>query len=239
MLFLEYEFNMSKETKTENLTLDKQLNELSKETVEEINDSFEEVNPKLSITYDIKNTEEEEAFITFQKKFIVKSSIIKTIAFGVLALMFIYQIIKAPDNFASWLCLVVCLAVIFIVWYNPFKIRKTLMESLKPLENDRYIFKLYENRFSIGTIISQEEIDEAIKEGEEPPQIPPKIVSFSDTGLSVLEKENMFVIFLKKESIYVLPKRCMTDSEIKELSFVFDQKLGDDFETENVNIKNL
>ena len=43
----------------------------------------------------------------------------------------------------------------------------------------------------------------------------------------------MFVIFLKKESIYVLPKRCMTESEIKELSLVFEQKLGDDFEKES------
>lgn len=225
---------MSKENNTEKLTLDKQLNELSKQTVEEINESFEEVNPNLSVAYNIKNTEEEEAFITFQKRYILKSNILKTVAFGILALLFIYQIINAPDNFASWLCFVVCLAVIFIVWYNPIKIRKTLMQSLKPLEDDRYIFKLYENKFSIETVIPQEEIDEAIKEGEEPVKIPPKVVDFSDTGLSVLEKENMFVIFLKKESIYVLPKRCMTESEIKQLSYVFDLKLGDDFEKEEI-----
>ena len=225
---------MSKENNIEKSTLDKQLNELSKQTVEEINESFEEVNPNLSVAYNIKNTEEEEAFITFQKKYILKSNILKTVAFGILALLFIYQIVNAPDNFASWLCFVVCLAVIFIVWYNPIKIRKTLMQSLKPLEDDRYIFKLYENKFSIETVIPQEEIDEAIKEGEEPVKIPPKVVEFSDTGLSVLEKENMFVIFLKKESIYVLPKRCMTESEIKQLSYVFDLKLGDDFEKEEI-----
>lgn len=225
---------MSKENNTEKSTLDKQLNELSKQTVEEINESFEEVNPNLSVAYDIKNTEEEEAFITFQKKYILKSNILKTVAFGILALLFIYQIVNAPDNFASWLCFVVCLAVIFIVWYNPIKIRKTLMQSLKPLEDDRYIFKLYENKFSIETVIPQEEIDEAIKEGEEPVKIPPKVVDFSDAGLSVLEKENMFVVFLKKESIYVLPKRCMTESEIKQLSYVFDLKLSDDFEKEEI-----
>ena len=225
---------MSKENNTEKSTLDKQLNELSKQTAEEINESFEEVNPNLSVAYDIKNTEEEEAFVTFQKKYILKSNILKTVAFGILALLFIYQIINAPDNFASWLCFVVCLAVIFIVWYNPIKIRKTLMQSLKPLEDDRYIFKLYENKFTIETVIPQEEIDEAIKEGEEPVKIPPKVVDFSDTGLSVLEKENMFVIFLKKESIYVLPKRCMTENEIKQLSYMFDLKLGDDFEKEEI-----
>ena len=225
---------MGEENKNKASTLDEQLKELNSQAVEQINESFEEVTPKLSVTYDIKNTEEEEAFIEFQKRFIVKSSIIKTIAFGILAILFLYQIVNAPDNFASWLCFVVCLAVIFIVWYNPIKIRKTLLQSLKPLEDDRYIFKLYENKFSIETVISQEEIDEAIKEGEEPPQIPPRIVSFRDTGLSVLEKDNMFVLFLKKDSIYVLPKRCLREDEIKELSFVFDQKLGDDFEVETV-----
>ena len=112
------------------------------------------------------------------------------------------------------------------------------MQSLKPLEDDRYIFKLFESKFSIETVISQEEIDEAVKEGEEPVKIPPRVVDFSDNGLSVLEKENMFVIFLKKESIYVLPKRCMTNSEIKQLSVIFDQKLGDDFETEEIKLNN-
>lgn len=227
---------MSEEKKEEFSAVNSQLEELKSQAVDEINEKLEEVNPKLSVTYDIKNTEEEEAFISFQKKYILKSSILKTVAFGILALLFIYQIINSPDNFASWLCFVVCLAVIFIVWYNPIKIRRTLMESLKPLEDDKYIFKLYENKFSIETIISQEEIDEAIAEGEEPTQISPRVVDFSDTGLSVLEKESMFVIFLKKESIYVIPKRCLTESEIKELSFVFDQRLGDDFEIETNQI---
>lgn len=223
---------MSEEVKEEFSSVNSQLEMFKSQAVEEINEKFEEVNPKVSVSYDIKNTEEEEAFIAFQRKFILKSSILKTIAFGILTLMFIYQIVNKPDNFPSWLCFVVCISVIFIVWYNPIKIRKTLLESLKPLENDRYTFKLYENKFSIETIISQEEIDEANENGEEIPQIQPRIVDFRDRGLSVLEKENMFIIFLGKESIYVLPKRCMTESEIKEITFIFDQKLGDDFETE-------
>lgn len=227
---------MSEEVKEEFSSVDSQLEMFKSQAVEQINEKFEEVNPKVSVSYDIKNTEEEEAFISFQRRFILKSSILKTIAFGILALMFIYQIVNKPDNFPSWLCFIVCLAVIFIVWYNPIKIRKTLLESLKPLENDRYTFKLYENKFSIETIISQEEIDEANQAGEEIPQIQPRIVDFRDRGLSVLEKENMFIIFLGKESIYVLPKRCMTESEIKEISFIFDQKLGDYFETELLQI---
>ncbi len=223
---------MNKEIKTKNSTIDEQLSELNSQIIEEMNEKFEEVNANLYVTYDIKNTEEEEAFIAFQKKFILKSNILKTIAFAILAILFVYQVIQKPENFASWLCLVVCLAVIFIVWYNPIKIRKTLMQSLKPLEDDRYIFKLYDNRFSIETIIPQEEVEQAVKEGEEPTRIPPRVVSLSDTGLSVLEKENMFIIFLKKESIYVLPKRCMHSDEIKQLSEVFSQNLGDDFEKE-------
>lgn len=225
---------MGEEKKEEKSIVKSQLEAFESQAAEQINGSFDDEIPKLSVTYDIKNTEEEEAFVEFQKKFILKSNILKTVAFGILAILFIYQIVKAPDNFASWLCMVVCLAVIFIVWYNPIKIRKTLMQSLKPLEDDRYIFKLYENKFSIETVISQEEIDQAIKDGEEPPNIPPRIVSFGDIGLSVFEKDNLFIIFLKKESIYVLPKRCLTENEIKQLSFVFDQKLGDDFETEAI-----
>lgn len=184
------------------------------------------------VEYDVKNTEEGEAFTAFQKKYVYKQNVIKTIVFALIALIFGIRLIYRPDNAIYWLGLVICLAAIFIFWYNPVKIKRTLMASLKPLEDDRYIFKLYDYKFSIETVLPEDEkYDEEGKEIK----IPPRVVSFDDIGLKILEKRNMFVLFLKKESIYVLPKRCMEDYQINIIRNTFKSKLGDDFETEKKN----
>ena len=103
------------------------------------------------------------------------------------------------------------------------------MESLKPIEDDRYIFKLYDYKFSIETVLPE---DERYDEDGNEIKIPPRFVNFDDIGLKVLEKRHMFVLFLKKESIYVLPKRCMEDYQLSIIRSTFKNKLGDDFETE-------
>lgn len=181
------------------------------------------------VEYDVKNTEEKEAFTAFQKKFVYRQNIIKTIVFALVGIIFLVRVIYKPENAVFWLGLVICLAAIFIFWYNPIKIRKTLMQSLKPLEGDRYIFKLYDYKFSIETILPEDErFDE---EGNEI-VIKPRVVQFSDIGLKILEKREMFLLFLKKESIYVLPKRCMEDYQINIVRKTFEEKLGEDYEKE-------
>ena len=181
------------------------------------------------VEYDVKNTEEKEAFMAFQKKFVYKQNIIKTIVFALVGIIFLIRIIYKPDNAVFWLGLVICLAAIFIFWYNPIKIRKTLMESLKPLEDDRYIFKLYDYKFSIETILPE---DERFDEDGKEIVIKPRVVQFSDIGLKILEKRDMFLLFLKKESIYVLPKRCIEDYQINTIRKTFEEKLGEDYEIE-------
>lgn len=181
----------------------------------------------LSFEYDVKNSEEEEAFITFQKKYVYKSNIIKTVIFGILAILFLVSFIRSPKEYLNPVLMVICLTVIFVVWFNTKKIRTSLMQALKVLENDRYIFTLYDDRFSIETILDESEFDE----DEEILVIKPRVVYFKDITLSVIEKLDMFVLILKKDTIYVLPKRCFDENASKELHDKFSSLLGEDFET--------
>lgn len=218
----------------------KEIDNAELSATKEINSIKTEEIPLVLVNYDVKNKEEEEAFTTFQKKYIRKTNILKTVAFGVLALLFVYQVAKTPSNTISWLCLAVCLAVIAIVWYNPYKIKKNLILSLKPLEQDRYIFKLFDDRITIETVqeenekyVAESEIVEETDEEMEEEKIPPRVISFADINLVVLEKKDMFLFFLKRETIYVLPKRCMNEYDEVRLRTKLKEILGDDFETEN------
>ncbi len=182
----------------------------------------------LSFEYDVKNKEEEEAFITFQKKYVYKSNIIKTVIFGILAVLFLISFIRDPKEYLNPVLMVICLTVIFVVWFNTKKIRSSLMQALKVLENDKYIFTLYDDRFTIETEVDESEFEE----DEEIPVIPPRVVYFKDISLSVIEKLDMFVLILKKDTIYVLPKRCFDENVSGELHDRFSSLLGEDYETE-------
>ena len=49
--------------------------------------------PLISFDYDIKNSEEEEAFTVFQKKYVYKRNYVITALFAVVAVMFLVQVL--------------------------------------------------------------------------------------------------------------------------------------------------
>ena len=181
----------------------------------------------LSFEYNVKNSEEEQAFRAFQKKYVYKGNIIKTILFGIVSLLFMISYIRYPKECLYPVLTFVSLAFIFVIWFNTVKIRKSLLQALKVLENDRYVFTLFDDRFSIETILDESEFGE----DEEIPVIKPRIVEFKGTEINVIEKPDMFVLILKKDTIYVLPKRCFEDGDAKVLSDAFKKHLGENYET--------
>lgn len=190
----------------------------------------EEKKPILSFTYDVKNKEEEEAFILFQKKFVYKHNWKITAAFAVLAILFGISVIKNPNGYLNYILCFICVFIIALTWINTRRIRKYLMQALKPLEDDKYEFSLYYDSFKIETIVSDEE-----KKSEDFEPIPARIVNFDDITLNVIENEDMFIIILKKETIYVLSKRVISGEKQKILREQFSRMLDKDFEIINNN----
>ncbi len=183
------------------------MEDLEKDEI--INDSKQE-EILCSFEFNVKNTEEDEAFLAFQKKYVYKKNIIKSVGFGLLAVGFAVSAYRDPSVAFNYILTGICLAAIVAIWYNMKHIRKSLMEALKMLEDDRYIFTLYQDRFVIETIVTEEE-----KAEEDFTPIPPQAVELSDNALDVEEQEDKFILIIKKETIYVLPKRCMNNEQIK------------------------
>lgn len=180
----------------------------------------------ISVDYDVKNDEEGQAFLLFQKKFVYKKNWIKTIAFAVVAALFLISIARNPEQAANYIFATICVAAIFIIWYNTKKIRTSLMEALRLIEDDKYIFSLYEDSFKIETILAETKDEN----GEEIAPVEPRVVSFDGTALNIYETDNMFVIIIKKDTIYVLPKRCMNENQQDILAKEFSKHLGEKFE---------
>ena len=158
--------------------------------------------------FDVSIPEEDDGFRTFQKRYVFKKNVIKSVGFGLLAVGFLVSGIIYPDQVMNFILMAVCLAAIFMIWYNNRHIRQSLMEALKMLEDDTYEFTLYDDSFMIETIIAEDEREEA---GE----IPPQEFQLDDPLLDTVEKDDKFIIIVRKATIYVLPKRCMKDHEIE------------------------
>ena len=180
----------------------------------------------LAFEYNVTNEEEGQAFLLFQKRYVYKKNWIKTAAFAAAAILFAISSYRSPEQPLNYILGTICVAAIAIIWYNTKKIRTSLMDALKMIEDDRYIFTLFDKGFKIETI-QTEELDE---NGEPLPPIPPREVNFADITLHVFDTPDKFVLVLKKDTIYVLPKRCMNAEQIDILKKAFSEKLGQDYE---------
>lgn len=217
--------NKNEETELEEVKVEEETVEETAENAPETEEKQPEKEPVLSFGYDVKNEEEERAFIAFQRKFVYAHNWKITAAFGIVAALFIVSIVRNPSGYLNWVLAFICLAIIVLTWYNTRRIRKYLMQALKPLEDDKYVFTLYDDSFKIETLPTEEE-----KQEEDFTPVPPRIVNFEDISLNVLENDEMFIIILKKETIYVLAKRVMNEQQQETLRKTFSQLLESDYE---------
>ena len=172
-------------------------------------DAFKTEEPSLCrFEFNVTIPEEDDGFKVFQKRYVYKRNIIKSIGFGILGIGFLVNSVIHPDQAMSFILMAVCAAAIVMIWYNNVKIRRSLMEALKMLEDDRYIFTLYGDRFRIETIVPEEERAE-----EDFEEIPPQEFELDDPLLDTVEKDDKFIVIVKRATIYVLPKRCMDDKQ--------------------------
>ena len=212
---------------TEEVTREAQPEEVPEEEdgTDEDEPEEEPEEPVLSFQYNVTNEEEEQAFLLFQKKYVYKHNWRVTAAFGAVALIFIISIIRKPTGYLNWILTFISLFMIFTTWFNTVRIRKYLVSALKALEDDKYRFTLYDDRFIIETVFTEAEMAE-----EDFVPVKPREVKFRDIDLNIVENSDMFIIILKKETIYVLSKRVLTQEQQRVLRNTFSETLGEDFE---------
>jgi hypothetical protein len=182
-----------------------------------------------SIPYEIFG----EAYTEFQKKYVNKRSYILMGIFIALGLVYVWSAIKDPSNTLAYLLMVVCFAFAGINWYNPKRIRRTLMEGIKGLEDEKYRFELFESHIEISTLIPEKE-DENDKEndinseleeelfGDSPDEVSESSKFYFNDRLKISEKDNFFMLYQLKELFYVVPK---SDFSAEELE-IFRKKTG-------------
>lgn len=188
------------------------------------------VKKRYSIPYELFG----EAFTVFQKKFVFPRNRIMSVLLLILAAGNVLNIMYGNGETIGYVLVLVCIALAFINWYNPRKLKRNLMESVKGIENDVYTLTIYPERIVIGTVLEPEKEKEPEEYEEVFGEIPMK-EDIADTeiylnkNVKVIERKNFFMIYIKKSMFYVVPKETLTQEEIEIMNLHFQKQLDKNF----------
>lgn len=188
------------------------------------------IKKRYSIPYELFG----EAFTVFQKKFVFPKNWLMTGLLLLLAVGNILNIIFGKGDTIGYVLVLVCIALAFINWYNPRKLKRSLMESVKGIENDIYNLTIYPERIVIGTVLEPENEKEPEEYEEVFGEIPMK-EDIADTeiflhkNVKVIERKKFFMIYIKRSMFYVVPKETLTKEEIEIMNLHFQKQLDKNF----------
>lgn len=192
--------------------------------------------PEFSWTrpYTIPISAYREGFRAFQQKFVMHRNYVLMVLFALLLLTFIYSAVQTLDNKMQYFLMVLCVAVICLLWYNPRKQRRMILDAAHELEGDQYIAMCDGNVLRIQTVLQEQTPAESPAEDaqqlpKEPPQeeeseemaeeIPERIPEtriMLETAW-IREMETFYLVCDGKRMFYILPKVALsedTDAEI-------------------------
>ena len=186
--------------------------------------------PILTRSYHIPLAMFDDAFRAFQKKYVFPQNILLTAVLLAIAGVYVHAALKDNTQTLAYLLIVACVAIILVRWYKTFKLRRSVHEALKDVEQDTYELSVYDEGLVIRTkdapkpAVAEETSAEPELEAsaaEEKPengfqQLFPEEPAFG-TGLKILEFPEYFMAYVVKQNFYVIPKKDFSDDEIAKL----------------------
>lgn len=187
---------------------------------------------KYSIPYDMFG----RAFDAFQKRFVYPRNNVMAVILLIAAAMNVVFIVKGSGSAIGYVLVMACIALAFVNWYNPKKLRRNLMESVKGIEGDVYRLKLLPDKLVIGTVLEPIDADDKPKEEyEEVFEDTPVPEEIADTDIYltkdvyVLDKPEFFMVYLKRAMFYVIPKKDFSEEEITVMQLHFQKQLDKNY----------
>lgn len=179
---------------------------------------------KLEKEYSISANTFREGYLAFQKKYIYVKNYIFMGIFTLLAADFIYAAVKDPKNYFAYLLIVICLSLAFREWYNPRKIRRSLVDTVKELGEPVYKIGVGESFVDISTVSVPDGIEEETGEGETEPDessvseesdLPEPTRIPADEKMNILEYDEFFLLIYGKSVFYIIPKENFEEKELE------------------------
>ena len=146
------------------------------------------------------------AFDAFQKRFVYPRNNVMAVILLIAAAFNIWAIVKGKSSAIGYVLVMACIALAFVNWYNPKKLKRNLMESIKGIEGDVYRLKLLPDKLVIGTVLEplpeeekpKEEYEEEVFEDTPVPEEIADTEIYMTKDVYILDKPEFFMVYLKR-----------------------------------------
>lgn len=182
------EMPTSEDTESENMDVSSEGSLDTQEETEDFSDA--EAYIEYNLTYD----EVYLALKQFQKEMQMKKNIIFTVLLIIAFALYVFQIVSGTANSLSMFLAGICVLLLAAVWYMPYHHRKTVAKAAES-EDKQYSMHVFSDHISIKH-------DEGIYK-----------IEFSDNKVQVREFSDLFVIYIGKTNLFILPKRCLEEDQ--------------------------
>lgn len=172
-----------------------------------------------------------KGFKLFQKKYVYKSIALQ-LMLVVLAvasqLLNIFYAAEGDDVSFSYMLVIMCAVLAVYILIRPKNSSRKLEESIKELSGTVYQAEIYTNKIIITTLYDAYKFDDEEEnnvEDEENPEDasaedsgpPATIIHLDNGGVEIVESDDIFVVYIKKLNMYVIPKSAFKPYELEEI----------------------
>jgi len=168
----------------------------------------------------------------YQKKYVFTSLIWKMLLVALAVTSSVMMIMTSEDPMLPAICLLISISV--GIWFvsTPVSNRKKLMRGLDSMEGTKYKAEFFTDKIKISTPIEesvetvqivqekqeqteQSEADIAL-EGEND-EIPATVIHLDSPIVDLTDREDMFILVVKKAYVFIIPKRAFTEDECQRI----------------------
>ncbi|MCM1022452.1 MAG: YcxB family protein [Prevotella sp.] len=177
-----------------------------------------------------------KGYRVYQKRYVFKSLIWKMLLVLMAAASSVMMIMTSEDPIMPAMCLVISVSV--GVWFisTPVSNRKKLLKGLDAMESARYKAEFFTDKIKISTCeeniveteapaeetlpeqsvqTEQNEADLAL-DGENN-EIPATVIHLDSPIVDLLDREDMFILVVKKAYVFIIPKRAFDGGECQKI----------------------
>ncbi len=204
--------------------------------------------PLLERSYHIPLAMFDDAFRNFQKKYVYPQNLLLTAVLLAVAGVYVHAVVKDNTQTLAYILILSCIAIILVRWYRTFKLRRSVHEALKEIEQDTYALSVFEDGLEIRTedapnpseeeTAPAEEVSAEVEPAsaekpdgngfqqlfpDEPAEnepIPPTEIRFGN-GVKTHEYPDYFMVYLVRQNFYVIPKKDFSEDETAQLRKIF------------------
>lgn len=196
-----------------------------KEMFDESGDSeFEKRAPELLAKGRYKSCAETilSGYKTYRKKYVIKSVVLKMLVVLIALASSIMMLLTSEDSMMPVFMIMVCVVIGVYFISEPINHAKKLKNGLADIEGTEYEVEITDQTVKISTVQQDtpesEPTETSEENAEENPEdeIPATVIHLDSPIVDFIDREDMFIICVKKSYVFIIPKSAFTEDEVQK-----------------------